>query len=341
MEKGNKVKILAMLTILMIALLASNLIFLNPKVVDQNPKELEEITIPISWFHGGIWTFIYNAQEKGFFEEQGLKVKIIETKGSAITSQLIGSGEYLIGIVSADTAMISKDKGVPLTVVGVVDKLGHSGITCHYNSNVKTAKDLEGKKVGVTITSNTYQQFLSYLKLNDVDRKKINEVPISGAGQEFLAGKVDCHALTPIVSENMAKIKGIKVNSILYYDEGLKNYGLTIVANSKALQENPELVEKIVNALQKGLEYEKNNPQESLEIMFKQQPHLLKNKEYETNFFDTKIENYKKLPKNIDPFDGKMDPEVWKFMERILQETEMINGNINLEEFYTNEFLSI
>ena len=307
-------------------------------VVGCTIQKSNTIELPVSWYDGGFWPFVHVAIEKGYFAEEGLNVKIVENKGSAITSQLIGSGQYPIGIVSGDVAMIAKSKGVPLKVVGVIDKVSHAGVTCHKDANVKSAKDLEGKKVGVTITSNTYQQYLAFTEREDVDRSKIEEIPIGGPGQEFFAGDVDCHALSPYVTQSLAELKDVEVDTIVYYDEGLNVYSHTIVANGEAVKDNPELVKKVVSALLKGIKFEKENPEEAFQLMLNHNPEL-SNPEYEKLLFEKRIEYDHKLDSKINPADGLQSEEAWSETKKILSEAGLLKDDFELSDFYTNEFV--
>jgi len=302
-------------------------------------NELEKVTFQISWFHGPQYAFVYIAKDKGFFEDEGLDVTILENKGSAITSQLLASDEFSVGMVSAEAAMIAKSKGLPLTVVAVADKISPSGVTCHKSAGVNTAKDLEGKKVGVTITSNAYQQYLAFVKNEGLDREKIEEVPIGGAGVEFLAGEVDCHALYPFLSEAAAETEGMEVNSLIFYDSGLEMYGQTIVANSNTLKENPELVGKITRALVKGLKYERANYDEALASSFKLNPQIVENKDYHTKVFERRMALDQKLSDVENAGDGIQSREIWEKTKDILTELELLNGDINLDDFFTNRFV--
>ena len=302
-----------------------------------NNKKLTKINFPISWFHGAQYAFVYVAKDNGYFKEEGLDVNIIENKGSAVTSKLIASGEYPVGMISADAALISKSKGLPITVVAVADKVSPSGVTCHKSANVNKPADLYGKKVGVTITSNSYQQWLAFLKSENLDKNKIQEVPIGGAGAEFLANQVDCFALYPFLVEASAETKGIDVNSIIFYDSDLKMYGQTIGVNSDYLKKNPEIVRKVVDAIIRGLQFERENPNEALNITLKLNPD--KKRDYEKLVLDGRLNLDKKLPEGVKADDGIMTDDVWESTKSILGDFNMLDNDVDVKEFYTNKFV--
>lgn len=307
------------------------------KAKSPSNNQLTKITFPISWFHGAQYGYVYVAKEKGYFADEGLDVTITENKGSAITSKLIASGEYPIGMVGADVAAISIDKGMPITLVAVTDKVSPGGVTCHKSAGVSKPTDLYGKKIGVTITSNAYQQWLVFLKIANLDTKKINEVPIGGAGAEFLAKQVDCFALYPFLTEANAKVKGLEVNSLTYYDFGEKMYNQTIGVNSDYLKNHADIVQKITRAIMKGVKFERENPEETINIVLRQNPG--KERVYETAVLAGRLLLDKKLPSNISAFDGVMTDMDWKEVVSILLDSKLLEKDLPTNSLYTNKFL--
>lgn len=303
-------------------------------------KKIENFSLPIPWLHGTQFAFAYIAQEKGFFENEGLNVTLVENMGSEITGKAIGSGEYPIGIMSAEMAMIERSKGVPLTVVAVVDKINPSGITSHKKAKIRKPTDLYGKKVGVTLSSNTYQLFLAFLKKENLDRNKIIEVPISGTGQEWISGAVECHVLNPFLSEARAKIEELDVDNLLFYDYGLKIYGQVIVANSNFLEKNPEFIGRVTRALVKGLEYERANPEESLKIVFNKNPQINDDKKFHIEVFRRRLLLDQKLEDVATAGNGAQDKRIWDNTKDILEKLGMLEHNVNIGEFFTNKFIS-
>jgi len=302
-------------------------------------SKLKSISFPISWFHGPQFAYVYVAKEKGFFEKEGLNVNIVENQGSEITSMNIGRGEYPLGMVGAESAMIFRSKGMPLKVVAVADKVNPNGITCHKKSRISKPKHLRGKKVGVTLGSNAYQQYLAFTKKEGLNQEEIEEIPISGSGHEWLNSDVDCHVLYPFLNESIAETKNLKVNSLLFYDHGIKTYGQTLVANSKIVETNPDLVMKVTRAIVKGLQYERAHPKEALEISFKLNPQIKKDREYHEKVFWKRLELDKKLDNPEKAGNGLQDRHVWEATKDLLESLELLESEVNLGEFFTNEFI--
>ena len=46
---------------------------------DEGSKQLEEIDVVLDWYPNAVHAFIYEAIEKGYYEEEGLKVNVLST----------------------------------------------------------------------------------------------------------------------------------------------------------------------------------------------------------------------------------------------------------------------
>jgi len=334
--KNNKNLFIILGVALVVVVFASY--FIITGLPSKNSK-LIDLTFPISWFHGPQYAYVYVTIDKGFFAEEGLNVTITENQGSAITSQLIASGQVPIGMVGADIAMIARSKGLPLTVVAVADKVNPSGITCFASANVTKPKDLEGKKLGVTITSNSYQSYLAFAKEVNLDLSKIEEIPIGGAGLEWLAGKTDCQVLYPFLSESAAEIKGFNVTSLYFTDYGITMYNQAVVANSNVLKDNPELIHKVARALSKGIAYERAHPDEALAISFKLNPLILSKTDYHTKIFEKRMAMDKKLSDPSTAGDATQDKNVWLQTKDTLNNLKLLQDDVNVDELFTNKFI--
>lgn len=300
---------------------------------------MRELTFPISWHHGPQYAYVYTTKEKGFFEQEGLKVNIVEHIGSEVTNKRIGRGEYPIGMVGAEAAMIARSNGTPLRTVAVADKVNPSGITFHKDAGIAKPKDLEGKKIGVTLGSNAYQQYLAFCRKERVDREKIKEVTISGTGSEWVEHEVDGHVLYPYLSEALAESKDLEVDSLLFYDYGLETYGQILAANIDTIENDPELIRKVTRAIVKGLQYERMNPQEALEFSFQQNPQIKQEENYHKKVFKKRLNLDNKLEDTKEAGNGLQDRHTWSYTKDLLDSLDLLSSDVNIGEFFTNKFI--
>ena len=296
---------------------------------------MEKLSFPISWFHGGSWVFSYVAKEKKFFQEEGLDVSIVQNLGSKITSEQVGSGEYAMGIVGAEKAMIARSKGLPIKVIAVVGKVNPSGIVSW--KKISNPKNLEGEKVGVILNSNSYQMYSAFLLKNNINRDNIFEMPVDGLGNKFLKKGVKHFVTYPFL---MAGEKNKKLSNILFYDYGLKSYGLCLVANSDYAEKNPKIVQGFTNAILKGMSYERKYPKESFDIMMKQNPQLADEKDYQKKMFESRLKLDERLPLSENASNGVQSKHDWIRLKDILTTANLLEGDVDIGEFFTNKFVN-
>ena len=70
----------------------------------------------------------YLAQEKGWFKENGVEPTIEDGTGTTTTVQLVGAGKYDIGYAGFVSAMVAREKGVPVKAIAGVFRKGDLGV---------------------------------------------------------------------------------------------------------------------------------------------------------------------------------------------------------------------
>lgn len=94
-------------------------------------------------------------ERKGFYSERGIDPTLVGAQGGAAIVPGVVSGQFQFGFSYVTSLMITADKNVPVKAVasGVAstgkDGGDFAGIVVRGNSPLKTAEDLEGKKVAV------------------------------------------------------------------------------------------------------------------------------------------------------------------------------------------------
>jgi ABC-type nitrate/sulfonate/bicarbonate transport system substrate-binding protein len=92
-------------------------------------KETKNITMCLDWTPNTNHSGIYAALSKGYFEDEGLKVKVVQPPENGAAS-MVASGKAEFGVDAQDTtapAIIGKDK-LPITTVAAILQHNTSGI---------------------------------------------------------------------------------------------------------------------------------------------------------------------------------------------------------------------
>ena len=131
----------------------------------------------------------YVAKEKGYFDEAGLSVEIVEGADPSANLAQTVSGQADITTASWGVMTTATAKGMPVKVVsgnGVVDpNADNSGIIIPRNSPIKTVADLKGKNVGVNgVNTGGDIPMLQAAKAAGIDPKSLTEIAIPYAGMQ-------------------------------------------------------------------------------------------------------------------------------------------------------------
>lgn len=216
---------------------------------------------------------IYIAYAKGFFAEEGFDVELISADAE---TKKIGLNNGTIPIVNGDFQFFpSIEQGVN---VKVVDGL-HNGcikLVTRPDSDIKTAADLVGKKIGVDEIGGTPHQVASvWLEQAGVSALpgdgEVSFVPYSDGNLQLEAlynGDIDVAAMwDPLGS--VAEKEG-KVNVILDISTDpvfAGKYCCFLYASSKVLEEEPEKVASLLRAYRKSQNWIAENPEEAVKVI--------------------------------------------------------------------------
>ncbi|MBR2176910.1 MAG: ABC transporter substrate-binding protein [Clostridia bacterium] len=216
---------------------------------------------------------IYIAYDKGFFAEEGFDVNLISADAE---TRKIGLNNGTIPIVNGDFQFFpSVEEGIN---VSVVDGL-HNGcikFLVRNDSDIKEAKDLAGKKIGVDEIGGTPHQVASVWVENAgisalPDKHEVEFVPYSDGNLELEAlqkGDIDVAALWDPFGSVAEKEGKAKIIFDLSTDEVFAGkYCCFLYASNKVLEDNPEEVAALLRAYRKAQDWISKNPEEAVDII--------------------------------------------------------------------------
>lgn len=159
----------------------------------QTAPKLRVAAIPID-----VGALSYFADAEGFFKKHGLDVEVITgSSGPAVAAAVIG-GSIDIGDGNTTNVALAHQNGLPLIFVGpsgaYSSKSPTSGLMVLKTSPVKTAKDLDGKIIGLAGVRTIGEVALrAWLEKNGVpgDNVKYVEVPYSEMDAALVAHRID------------------------------------------------------------------------------------------------------------------------------------------------------
>jgi NitT/TauT family transport system substrate-binding protein len=206
---------------------------------------------------------LYLGMDKGFFEEEGLKIQPQLAEGGAAIVPSVVSGDYQIGFSNTTSLIIAASKNLPIQIIsqgvlaGETPKEAWDGVIVPKGSDVKEIGDLEGKTVAVNTLNNVSQVVVNTaLKEAGADYTKVKyvEVPFPDMNAALESGRVDAaFQVEPGYSGGLAA--GSK-NISNAYEEMAPNYTVaTYFASKQYIGENRDVVDRFNRAIAKSLDY--------------------------------------------------------------------------------------
>jgi len=280
----------------------------------------------------------YVAQEKGFFQEQGLRVKIEHSRTSGEEFRFLVAGE--VQITTADAAVVlerrSGDPPVPLVAVALIGQTGQQGFAVLADSGIQTPKDWEGKTFGYKGSQPT-PDYLAIVDAEGVDRSKVQEVRVGFEPQVLTEKVVDILAVFLSNEPDTLGRLGYQVRTFDPADYGVPTLGLTYVTSDSYLQEHPDIVKRFLKAALKGIYYAKDNPDEAIDIVLKYAPE--EQREHQKFMLETELASALTGAAQQNGI-GWMTAEQWQALYDKLQRYQALSGPLaDLSAAYSDQAL--
>jgi NitT/TauT family transport system substrate-binding protein len=233
----------------------------------------DKVQLQLNWFHLADHSPIYLALKKGYYKEEGLDLTVLRGSGSGDAAKKIDLGQSDIGIADAPTVLTAISKGANLKMVAVVyDKAGNN-VFFRKSANIKSPKDLIGKKIAAPPADSHRVLWPAFAALHGIDPASVTLVNVKPEGKQAIVaanevdGSFDLYTSYAIWEKVLGKGD---VGHLLWADFGLPIYGHTYFVNNETIKKNPKLIERFLRATHKGWRDAKANPAASIDAMAEQ-----------------------------------------------------------------------
>lgn len=217
------------------------------------------------------------AAENGYWEKQGLNVKIKLTASGSQVTRALQAGEAQFGHAALSTTIASaRASGNMLT--GVMPyfnaaeyiALGGRAIIGRKDRGIDAAnpKSMEGKKIGYLRGSTNDVYMRQWFKKNklDVTKSTLINLPVADMPISITQGVVD--AVVPWEPYSAQAIRELGANAVVVSrsEEGLVSDVIGVVANQDWIKSNYDLLEKFSVGVAQAAQFIRQNPRKAAEI---------------------------------------------------------------------------
>ena len=245
-----------------------------------------DVKLLLDWVFQSNQAIFTMASDSGYFSEAGLRVRIDRGFGSADTIAKVAAGTYEFGF--ADLSLLvefnAKNPGNKVTGVFVSFDATLNAITSLAKTNIRSPKDLIGKRIAAPNADNTRQLFPIFAAANGIDPNSVTWVTTSPNLRDALLIRGEADAVASFASTTILNLENLGIpqqnlNVMWFSDLGVDLYGNAVVVSAKFLAAHPDLVRGFVAAVVRGSKLALSEPKSAVASIMKRDPLLREHEE--------------------------------------------------------------
>ncbi|EFR02187.1 hypothetical protein MGYG_05190 [Nannizzia gypsea CBS 118893] len=300
----------------------------------------DKITFLTNWHATPYHAPLYLAQKKGYFQDEGVKVAILEPNDPSDVTEIIGSQKVDLGFKAMIHTLAAKARNFPVLSIGSLLDEPFTGVVYLKDSGITTDfRSLKGKRIGYVGEFGKIQidELTKYYGMTAEDYTAIRcGMNVSKA---IIQGDID--AGIGLENVQMVELEEWLVSQnrprsdvqMLRIDE-LAELGcccfcsILYIGNEKFISENPEKVKKFMKAVKRATDYVLEKPEAAFEEYIDMKP--IMNTAVNRKIYERSYAYFSKDLKNV----ARDWEKVTKYGKRLGVLDESFKPN------YTNEFLT-
>lgn len=314
----------------------------NTDNTDNNGKT--KITVCLDWTPNTNHTGMYVALDKGYYDEAGLDVTIVQPPENTGAVQVCASGQAQFAVECQDTLAPVFTSDSPLDVTAVAALLQHntSGIMSKAGEGMDTPKGLTGKTY-LTWDAPVEQAMMKNVINGDGGNwDEVELIPNVVTDEAQDVNVNPDHAIWVFYGWGgiNAKVNNVDVDYFYFKDinETFDYYTPVLISNNDFLSSNPDAAKAFLKATQKGYEYSIENPEEAAEILI-QSDETGSLTGSETLVTESQKWISEQYIADADRW-GYIDPQRWDRFYAWLWDNELIEKELPAGTGFTNDYLS-
>jgi putative hydroxymethylpyrimidine transport system substrate-binding protein len=328
---------LAVAVALALLLLSLGLAACGEKSEDET-GERQPLSLTLDFYPNPDHAGIYMAQKLGYFDEAGLDVSISSPSDPSAPLKQVAAGQSDLAVSYEPEVALAREKGLDVIAIGALVNRPLTSLIWLKQSGIKGVADLRGKTIanaGIPYQEAFLKTILARAKLSPEDVKSVNvgfgllPALVSGSAQAMLGGYSNVEGVDLRERGKDPVVTPVDKLGVPTYDE------LVLVANPKALEEEPEKFRLFIAALQRGTAAAVENPGAATKAVTEA------NHDLEPKL--TAAEIKATLPllaarEGKQPF-GYMNPKSWEAFAGWMRDNGLIESLPTTAELLSNDYL--
>ncbi|EEQ34733.1 Glycylpeptide N-tetradecanoyltransferase [Microsporum canis] len=300
----------------------------------------DKITFLTNWHATPYHAPLYLAQKKGYFQDEGIKVAILEPNDPSDVTEIIGSEKVDLGFKAMIHTLAAKARNFPVLSIGSLLDEPFTGVVYLKDSGITTDfRSLKGKRIGYVGEFGKIQidELTKYYGMTADDYTAIRcGMNVSKA---IIQGDIDAgigleNVQMVELEEWLASQNRPRSDVQMLRIDELAELGcccfcsILYIGNEKFISENPEKVKKFMKAVKRATDYVLEKPEAAFEEYVDMKPVM--NTAVNRKIYERSYAYFSKDLKNV----SRDWEKVTKYGKRLGVLDESFKPN------YTNQFLT-
>jgi NitT/TauT family transport system substrate-binding protein len=268
--------------------------------------------------------YMHLAQEKGYFEEEGVEVRLIEFVAVNDTQRAFEHDKIDGGTFSLLQVLQSRDQLTRKLQIPLVIDFSDGADIVMARPGIPDMKGLKGKRVGVTLSPLDIYFLARALELNGMSIADVTPVYVRTAdmAEAMGSGKVDAVTAYP---PNSSAIEAAGIGKPIFDSRKMPGEIIDVLALDKeVIEDRPEEVAALIRAFYRAVDYARRQPDEAMRIMAARE--RVTPEDFRKDLLHTGITLVPLTDQQKFLGQGSTLPDTVKRISRVLNEHKLLSG---------------
>lgn len=328
------------LKIVMLAMTAS-------AVVATSAIAEDDIRLRLNWMYYGSHAGFAFGKDSGIYDKAGIDLDIRSGNGSSSAHRLVANGDSDFAYGSCGALINLASQGAEITSVAVIDAMGAEAVILRPDSGVSSVADLKGKTILTTANAgvNTFFPIVLANAGLTPDDVTITNVPDGALVSSYLQGSGGAVGILGGLDDKPAEIRangGEDPVLLPYSDYGVDQVGYCISTRKELIEENPDLVNRFVDATIQAYKQTEANPDAAVNAIADIVGGTMaedQGKAQSRAVLDVTL-GLLYSGANQDKQLGLNVASDWESMVKLMKEYNDLDSSAKASDFYTNQFVT-
>ncbi|SEA32920.1 ABC transporter substrate-binding protein [Rubrimonas cliftonensis] len=299
----------------------------------------------LNWRYQGPQGWFFLAEDRGYFADAGVEMTMDQGSGSGAAVGSVAGGGYDMGFGDINALIqlaADKPEEAPIAVYVMYNRPPFT-VAVKADSDIHTAKDLEGRKLGGAANDGALKLWPAFADVAGIDTSGVEVLNFQPSLREQMLRTGEVEGVFGFVNtiRFSAMLSGMdpdkEIRFINYGDYGMDLYSNALIVSKRLAEEHPEQVRGVVAAIDRGIRDTLADPDAAIDAVARRE--ALIDKRVEKLRLMATLSDEMGHPEIAEFGLGMPDPERLKKAIDIVVKANGLSRTPALDEVFTDAFL--